>query len=115
MGIKTDSTPLGQPLNPEACNVFALYSLFASGEERAALAADYRGGKIGYGGAKKLLKAKLDEYFGPARARRKKLAEDREYVEEVLHRGAKRARYEAQQTMELVRAAVGMKPRPVAG
>src|SRR5207302_6313768 len=51
MGIKTDSTPMGQPLDPDTCNVFALYSLFASDEERAALAADYRGGKIGYGGA----------------------------------------------------------------
>src|SRR5205085_9339891 len=47
MGIKTDSTPLGQPLNPETCNVFTLYSLFASEAARAALAADYRGGKTG--------------------------------------------------------------------
>src|ERR1700752_3631325 len=30
MGIKTDSTPLGQPLDPDKCNVFALYSLFAT-------------------------------------------------------------------------------------
>lgn len=114
MGIKTDSTPLGQPLNPEGCNVFALYSLFATEEEKAALAADYRGGKIGFGGAKKLLKAKIDEYFGPARERRKQLAGQPEYVEEVLHRGARRARDEARLTMELVRSAVGMKPRPVA-
>ena len=38
MGIKTDSTPLGQPLDPEGDNVFALYSLFATDEEKAALA-----------------------------------------------------------------------------
>src|SRR5256886_1776783 len=29
MAIKTDSTPMGQPLNPDGCNVFALYALFA--------------------------------------------------------------------------------------
>src|SRR6266496_3967681 len=39
MGIKTDSTPLGQPLNPDTCNVFALYSLFATEAEKAELAA----------------------------------------------------------------------------
>src|SRR5262245_38742574 len=74
MGIKTDSTPMGQPLNPETCTVFALYSLMASEQEREALAADYRAGKIGYGGAKKLLRAKIEAYFAPARARRAQLA-----------------------------------------
>ena len=33
MSIKTDSTPFGQPLDPDTCNVFALYRLFASAEE----------------------------------------------------------------------------------
>jgi tryptophanyl-tRNA synthetase len=113
MSIKTDSTPLGQPLNPETCTVFALYSMVASAAERDALAADYRAGKIGYGGAKKLLRAKLDEYFGPARERRKRLAQNPDHVEEVLRQGARRARAEAQQTMALVREAVGMLPRPV--
>jgi tryptophanyl-tRNA synthetase len=114
MAIKTDSTPLGQSLDPDTCNVFALYTLFATDEERAEMAAAYRGGKIGYGDAKKALLVKIDTYFGPFRERRKKLAADPEYVEDVLHRGARRARDEARQTMELVRAAVGMKPRPVA-
>jgi tryptophanyl-tRNA synthetase len=113
MGIKTDSTPMGQPLNPEGCTVYTLYSLLATDAEAAALAADYRAGKIGYGGAKKLLRAKIDEYFGPIRERRKQLAQDPEYIEGVLREGAKRARAEAQTTMALVREAVGMKPRPV--
>jgi tryptophanyl-tRNA synthetase len=113
MSIKTDSTPLGQPLNPETCTVFALYCLFATEAERTALAADYRGGKIGYGGAKKLLKAKIDEFFAPARKRRKELAQDLEQMEHVLRQGARRARAEAQQTMALVRDAVGMLPHPV--
>ena len=55
MSIKTDSTPLGQPLNPETCNVFALYSLFATEPERHALAEQYRSGGIGYGETKKRL------------------------------------------------------------
>jgi tryptophanyl-tRNA synthetase len=108
MGIKTDSTPLGQPLDPDRCNLFALYSLFATDAERAAMAADYRAGKVGYGQAKKQLKAKIDEYFGPARERRKQLAQDPAYVEDVLREGAKRARAEAEKTMEQVRSATGL-------
>jgi tryptophanyl-tRNA synthetase len=114
MGIKTDSTPLGQPLNPETCNVFALHGLFATDAEREALAADYRAGKIGYGGAKKLLRGKIDAFFSPARERRKELAQDPAYVEDVLRAGARKARAAAQETMALVRDAVGMLPHPVA-
>ncbi|HYT95519.1 MAG TPA: tryptophan--tRNA ligase [Gemmataceae bacterium] len=113
MGIKTDSTPLGQPLDPDKCNVFALHGLFTTAEEKAALAADYRAGRIGYGQAKKLLKARIDTFFGPAREKRKQLAQDLAYVEDVLRQGAKRARAEAEKTMELVREAVGLLPRPV--
>lgn len=113
MSIKTDSTPLGQPLNPDTCNVFALYSLFGNEEEQAALAADYRAGKIGYGQAKKLLLAKIEEYFAPAREKRRDLAKNMDTVEDILRDGARKARTEAQQTMALVREAVGMKERPV--
>src|SRR6516162_10067123 len=109
MGIKTDSTPLGQPLDPDKCNVFALYSLFASPEEKAIMAADYRAGKVGYGQAKKILKARIDAYFTPFRDKRKELAKNPDYVEDVLRAGAKKARAEAEQTMELVRTAVGFK------
>ena len=108
MGIKTDSTPLGQVLDPDRDNVFALYSLFATDAEREALAADYRAGKVGYGQAKKLLRAKIDEHFAAARERRKQLAQDPAYVEDVLREGAKRARAEAEKTMEKVRAATGL-------
>jgi tryptophanyl-tRNA synthetase len=109
MGIKTDSTPMGQPLNPETCNVFALYSLFATDDEKAALAADYRSGKIGYGGAKKLLKGKIDEYFAPFREKRKALAQRPDTVEDILREGAKKARGEAQRTMEQVRRFTGLR------
>ena len=114
MSIVTDSSTVADPKDPEKCNVFALYSLFATEEEKAALAARYRAGGMGYGEAKQALLAKIDAYFGPARERRKQLAQDPATVEDVLRRGAQKARAEAQQTMALVREAVGMKPRSVA-
>src|SRR6185295_11947026 len=108
MGIKTDSTPMGQPLNPDTCTVFTLYSLFATEDEKAQLAADYRSGKIGYGGAKKLLKVKVDTFFAPFREKRKELAARPETVESILQEGARRARAEAAMTMKLVREAAGL-------
>ncbi len=54
--IVTDSTPLGEPLNPENCNVFAITSLFLSSEEQEVLKNRYKSGKEGYGAFKKYLK-----------------------------------------------------------
>ena len=68
---------------------------------------------MGYGEAKKMLLQKINNYFGPFRERRKQLAANPGQVEEVLRRGAQRARAEARETMALVREAVGMKPHPV--
>jgi len=108
MAIKTDSTPMGQPLNPDTCNVFALFSLFATEDEKAAMAADYRGGKIGFGQAKKMLKGKIDAYFAPFRDKRKALAAIPDTVEDILREGAKKARIETQRTM-LVFKATGLR------
>jgi tryptophanyl-tRNA synthetase len=60
-----------------------------------------------------MLLEKIDAHFDPARERRKQLAEDPNAAEEVLRHGAQRARAEAQQTMALVREALGMKPKSV--
>ena len=113
MSIVTDSTPVEAPKDPERCNAFALYSLFATEEEKAALAARYRAGGLGYGEVKKMLLEKINAYFGPFRERRKRLAAHPEQVEAILQRGAQRARAEARQTMALVRQAVGMKAASV--
>ncbi len=113
MSIVTDSTPVEAPKDPERCNVFALYSLFATEAEKSALAGRYRAGGMGYGEVKKMLLEKINGYFGPARERRKQLAAHPEQVEEILRQGARCARAEARQTMALVRPAVGMRPESV--
>jgi tryptophanyl-tRNA synthetase len=113
MSIVTDSTTVADPKDPDKCNVFALYSLFASDDEKAAMAARYRAGGMGYGEAKIALLEKIDAFFGPFRERRKQLAQSPDLVEDALRQGARRARAEAQKTMALVREAVGMKHHPV--
>lgn len=112
MGIVTDSTPLESPKDPTRCNVFALYSLFASEAEKTALEQKYRSGGMGYGEAKKALLAKVNEHFSAAREKRKELASRPGEVEDILKAGARRAREEARATIRLVRRAVGMKDEP---
>lgn len=108
MRIVTDSKGVADPKDPEQCNVFALYKLFATPEERDAMAARYREGGMGYGEAKKALHAKFEAHFGPLRAKREELASNPDYVEDILLRGAERARAEASITLERARKAVGL-------
>jgi tryptophanyl-tRNA synthetase len=105
----TDSTPVEAPKDPEKDNLFALYSLFASEDEKEALATRYRAGGLGYGDVKKMLIHKIDAHFAPARARRKELQQHPSVVEAALRKGAERAGTEAKETMRLVREAVGLR------
>ena len=109
MSIKTDSTPVEEPKNPDTCNVFSLYTLFATPEERDALAARYRQGGMGYGEAKVALLEKIQTYFEPYRARRAELIANPAEVDEVLRDGATRARAVAQATMAEARKIVGLR------
>jgi tryptophanyl-tRNA synthetase len=109
MSIKTDSTPVEDPKNPDTCNVFALYSLFATTEEREAWAARYRAGGMGYGEVKLALLEKIEAYFAAYRARRAELVANPAEVDEVLRDGAVRARAVAQATMAEARKLVGLR------
>ncbi len=108
MSIKTDSTPVEAPKNPDTCNVFTLYRLMATTDEVAELDRRYRAGGFGYGEAKKLLADVVERVLGPARDRRAKLANDLGYVEDVLTASAKKARVIAREVMTDVRDACGL-------
>ena len=109
MSIKTDSTPMGEPMNPDTCNVFALYKLMATPEELEALRKNYlENPEFGYGHAKQLLFEKYTDYFAEAREKRKELLANPQKVEDILQDGAARARKVADATMAKVRAAVGL-------
>lgn len=108
MSIKTDSTPMEAPKNPDTCSVFALFKLFASAEQQAALAERYQAGGMGYGEAKQAVFDAAMSYFSAARARRVELAANPGYVEEVLQAGAKKARAKGQAVLQRVRDACGV-------
>jgi tryptophanyl-tRNA synthetase len=108
MSIKTDSTPLEAPKDPESCNVFALYRLLAEPDEVKTLEEQYRAGGTGYGEAKKQLADVVERLLAPARERREQLVADPDYVEDVLRTSARKARTVAQEVMADVRDACGI-------
>lgn len=110
--IKTDSTPLEDPKNPDTCPVFDLYKLFATPEQQAELAGKYRAGGMGYGEAKSTLHDAAMEYFGPAFERRAELESRPDDVEDILAAGAAKARAKAQEVVERCRTACGLRGKP---
>ncbi len=109
MSIVTDSTPVEAPKDPERSTIIQLYSLFASKDELADMRERFKKGGTGYGDFKKELFEKLWEYFSPMRKRREEILRDKSYIDNVLARGAKRANGIANQVMERVRAAIGLR------
>lgn len=91
MSIVTDSTPLEEPKNPDN-NVSQLYKLFVTEEKYQEMREKFKAGGYGYGHAKKELLEAILEYFKEARARREELEKNPSYVEEVLKKGALKAR-----------------------
>ncbi|MEX1228784.1 MAG: tryptophan--tRNA ligase [Planctomycetaceae bacterium] len=108
MSIKTDSQPVEAAKNPETCNVFQMYRLFASADEQIELAQRYRAGGMGYGEAKQLLYDAAWKYFEAARDRRAGLVKDRQTVRDILKTGAQRARLKGQEVLDRVRTACGL-------
>ena len=108
MKIITDSKGLDDPKDPQTCTIFKLFSLFADDAQRTEMDAYYRGGNYGYGSAKKALCALLEQTFAPLRARRVELQAQPDYIEEVLRKGAVRARAIAALTLDKARSAVGI-------
>ncbi|MBR3085154.1 MAG: tryptophan--tRNA ligase [Kiritimatiellae bacterium] len=109
MGIVTDSTPMDQPKDPETCNVYKIYKLLATPEQAGEMAAKLRAGGYGYGDAKKALLAAYHEKFDACAARREELAANPAKVEEILARGAARAREIAAPTLAAAIKAVGLR------
>jgi tryptophanyl-tRNA synthetase len=108
MKITTDSTPVEAPKPTEGSTILALYKLFASPADYAAMIADHERGGVGYGDFKKRLADAYWDFFAPMRARRAEIEADPGFVDQVLANGAERARAEAGKVLERVRRAVGL-------
>ena len=109
MAVQTDSTPVEEPKNPDACNLYALLKLFAPPEKMAEVHNLYLNGGAAYGYLKQDLFELIRDYFAAARSKKKELLDNKDYIRQILRQGADKARAKASLTLDLARDRVGLK------
>ncbi|OQY39961.1 MAG: tryptophan--tRNA ligase [Spirochaetaceae bacterium 4572_7] len=106
--IVTNSQEMEEVKDPEECNVFSLYKLFATKEQQDILAEIYRAGGMGWGHAKKELFDVVNAELTPIRNKYNDLMENKDYIDEVLKKGALDAREIAAKKILTLRSAIGI-------
>lgn len=106
--IVSSSTPLGEALEYEGCNIYNIAALFLNDEHKKELQERYKSGKEGYGHFKKYLKELIWEELAEAREKREYYLSHMDEVNDILAQGAKKARAIASGKMEKVRDAIGL-------
>ncbi|MDH3322257.1 MAG: tryptophan--tRNA ligase [Flavobacteriaceae bacterium] len=107
MKIKTDSTPLEAPKNPDTCNLFALYQLVADQAQTEALREKYLAGNYGYGHAKQAFYELIIEKYAKERELYQYYMNNLPEVDKALAIGAKKAHQVADKVLERVRKKLG--------
>ena len=107
MGIETDSKSLEEPKDPNTCNVFALYELLADQEQLEWMRGKYLGGNFGYGHAKQALFELILERYAEQREKYWELMKDTDQIDELLKRGAEKAKKIAIPVLKRVREKLG--------
>jgi len=107
--IKTNSQPPGEPKDPNACTLFAIYQAFANEHEIIAMRKRYAGG-IGWGEMKQILFEYLNDQLAVPRERYEALLRAPDHIEQVLREGAARAREYSVLFLQRIRQAVGIRP-----
>lgn len=105
--IKSDSTPLEDPKNPDTDITYQLYSLIASSEQTSEMRENYQRGGYGYGHAKKALHELILDKFREPRERFDYYINHEDALEKILQEGEEKARQVAQATIGRMRKALG--------
>jgi tryptophanyl-tRNA synthetase len=109
MAIQTDATGVDEPKNPDTCNLFQIFRLFASPARLAEVRDLYLHGGAAYGHIKVELFELISDHFAAARARKEELLADPGEVRRIMKQGAEKARVQAVTTLDLVRDRVGLR------
>ena len=109
MAIQTDSTPVEEPKDPDACNLYNIFKLFATADRLAEVRTLYVEGGAAYGYIKQELVELIGKYFKEACEKRAELLQDKDSLKKILTNGAQKARDKAAPTLDLVRQRVGLK------
>jgi len=106
--IVTNSQEVDEPKDPETCNVFALFKLFATPDQQAALAERYRAGGMGWGHAKAELFEVMNAVIKPMREKYDALMADKSVIDKILDAGAFKARELASEKIAHMRRVMGV-------
>ena len=109
MAIVTDATPVEDPKDPEKCNLYNIFKLFAPADRLREVHDLYVNGGAMYGKIKLELVDILWEYFREAREKQQQLLADPAGLRAILKEGAEKARVKATVTLDLVRERVGLR------
>ncbi|HEY0743733.1 MAG TPA: tryptophan--tRNA ligase [Chryseosolibacter sp.] len=107
MSIVTDSTPMEQPKNPDKDNVYAIYSLLATDEQKNQLRAKYLAGNFGYGHAKQELYELILAKFKNERELFSFYFSNPTELDKKLEQGEAKARVIANEVLGRVRKKIG--------
>ena len=107
MKIITNSLEPGEPKDSENCTVFDLYKNFASEDEILSLQTAYDEG-ISWGDAKEKLFHKVNSQLEPIRDKYDQLHQDKNYINDVLNDGAKKARSHAVEKISQIKEVIGI-------
>ena len=96
------------PGNPDVCNVFTMHKLFSPKDEVDMINVECRRAGIGCVDCKMRYANNLNQHLESFRVKRAELASRKNYVQDVLNEGGRRARAIAQKTMAEVREALAL-------
>ncbi len=105
--IITDDTPLEDPKDAESSTVFQLYKLIATEEEVSLMKENLEKGGYGWGHAKKDLLTAILTHYEEARERYDYYMNNKSELDEILTKGAEKARLVANETLSRVRTKCG--------
>ncbi len=107
MSIKTDSTPLEEPKDPDTCTVYKLFTLLADEGQTAEMRNNYLQGNYGYGTAKQSLYELITSKFQQERLLFHQLMANPKKLDDILKAGALKAKPIAEATLSRIKKATG--------
>jgi len=110
MKAKTDAGPTesNSPKPDYIENIFLLMNLVSSEDVIKKFEEQYNQCAIRYGDMKKQLAEDMVKFIAPIREKTEKIRNDEPYLRKIMEQGAAKARKSAQDTMDLVKRAMGL-------
>lgn len=105
----TDRKKRTDPGNPAVCNIYTLHRMLSSDKEIAYVDKECRAAGIGCLDCKKILLENIDKALQPIRQKQAELRKKKDYIQDVLKDGSKRAKAIAEKTMDEVYSKIGIK------